>query len=341
MIKETQDMSKIKWPKISLIFVAFNDAQGVRRCLGSVKNQDYPQDKIDIVFVDDGSTDDSVKVAKSFGARVFVQPKGYIYKNWILGLHNIQGDYIFSLETDIVLAGKDFLKNMVSPMLADNRIIASFTDEKPSSDMHWAARFLTYNIAMCDPFLEFLLDTVESKIIEKRKGYALCKFDEKLPSPVRMFYRVEYLKRTPNWKAKNYFDHDFVINCVRSGYPYFAYVPNPGYVHYTVKSLKQLIDKRVRNVKMHFLPYYKNSEYIFLNSNKKSEVLKLILFVIYANLLFPAAARGLFRFLKHKDWVLLMEPIITIGVVDALIITFLKDKMGRMFILDSVKSLYN
>lgn len=341
MIKELQDNSKIKWPKISLIFVAYNDAQGVKRCLESVRQQSYPRDLIDIVFVDDGSTDDTAKVARSFGARVFVHPRGYIYKNWILGMHNIKGDFIFSLETDIVLAGKDFIKKMVLPMLEDNRIIASFTDEKSSPDMHWSARFLTYTHAMCDPLLEFLLDKLENKIIERKKDYALCKFDEKFQQTVRMFYRVKYLKKTPNWKADNYFDHDFVVNCIRSGYPYFAYVPHPGYVHYTVISLKQLIEKRVRNVKMHFLPYYKKTEYVFLNTEKKSEVLKLILFVIYANLLFPAAIRGLFRFLKHKDWVLLMEPIIAIGVMDALIITFLKDKKGRMYILDSVKTLFH
>ena len=322
-----------------MIFVAYNDAQGVRRCLESVRKQAYPQDRIDIVFVDDGSTDDSVAVAKFFGARVFVQPKGYIYRNWVLGLHNIKGDFVFSLETDIVLAGKNFIKKMILPMLEDDRIIASFTDEKASPDMHWAARFLTYNIAMCDPLLEFLLDTVESKIIERRKGYALCKFDEKLPPPVRMFYRVDYLRKTPNWNAENYFDHDFVINCVRSGYPYFAYVPDPGYFHYHVKSLKQLIQKRVRNVKMHFLPYYKKTEYTFLDTAKRNEVLKLLLFVVYANLFIPATVRGFLRFLKHRDWVLLMEPIITIGVVDSLLMTFLKDKNGRAYIFESIRSI--
>lgn len=332
-------LKKTEWPRISFIFVAYNDAQGVKRCLESVRQQSYPQNLIDIVFVDDGSTDDSVVVAKSFGARVFVNPKGYIYKNWIFGLHKIEGDFIFSLETDIVLAGKDFIKKMVLPMLEDNRIIASFTDEKSSPDMHWSARFLTYTHAMCDPLLEFLLDKLENKIVEKKKSYALCKFDEKFQQTVRMFYRVEYLKKTPNWKAKNYFDHDFVINCVRAGYSYFAYIPDPGYIHYTVKSLKQLIYKRVRNVKMHFLPYYKKTDYVFLDTGKRRDVLRLILFVIYANLFIPATIRGFMRFLKHKDWVLLMEPIITIGITDVLLLTFLRDKQGRTYISDSFHSL--
>jgi glycosyltransferase involved in cell wall biosynthesis len=339
MLKKNEDNLRIKWPKVSMIFVAYNDAQGVRRCLESVRQQSYPQDLIDIVFIDDGSVDDSVKIAKSFGARVFIHPKGYIYENWILGMHNIKGDFIFSLETDIVIAGKDFIKKMVLPMLEDDRIIASFTDEKPSSDMHWAARFLTYNHAMCDPLLEFLLDKLENKIVERKKDYSLCKFDEKLQPSVRMFYRVEYLKKTLNWKAKNYFDHDFVINCVRSGYPYFAYVSDPGYIHYHVGGLKHLIHKRVRNIKMHFLPYYKKTDYVFLDTGKRVEALKIVLFVLYANLLFPAAIRGFFRFLKHRDWVFFMEPIITVGITDALLFTFLRDRKGRSYICDSLKSI--
>ena len=338
---KTKNNPQTKWPKVSLIFVAYNDANGVKRCLESVRRQSYAQNLIDVVFIDDGSTDGSVKVAKSFGARVFINPKGYIYRNWILGLHKIKGDFVFSLETDIVLAEKDFIKKMVLPMLEDNRIIASFTDEKSSPDMHWSARFLTYTHAMCDPLLEFLLDKLENKIIEKKEGYFLCKFDERLQQTVRMFYRVEYLKKTPNWKAENYFDHDFVINCVRAGYPYFAYVPNPGYIHYTVKSLGQLIYKRDRNVKMHFLPYYKKTDYTFIDTGKKKDVLKLILFVIYANLLFPATIRGIFRFFKHRDWVLLMEPIITVGVTDMLLFTFLKGEKGRKYIYDSISSLVN
>ncbi len=330
---------KVKWPVVSLIIVALNDAKRLERCFKSIKKQDYPKNKLELILVDDGSTDNTVAVAKKYGAKVYVNKGGYIYKNLMVGVWKSKGEFFFTPETDIVLGGRDFIKKMVKPMLNDERIVASFSDEKLAKDMHWAARFLCYATAQADPLLEFLFDKIENKIVKKYKNYSLCKFDEKLQPAVRMFYRTKYFKKTSNWKSENYFDHDFVINCVRSGFPYFAYVPDPGYFHYHVTSLKHLVTKRIRNIQKHYLPYYKNTDYVIHDTSDKKQVFKLILFVIYANLIIPPAIRGIIRFLKYRDLVLLTEPIITIAITDGLLIAFLKDKRGRRYIADSLRSL--
>lgn len=338
-MKKIYKDSKANWPKVTLFFSALNDAKRLERCLKSIKRLDYPKSLIELILVDDGSTDNTVAVAKRYGAKVYVNPGGYIYKNWMIAVKKSKGEFIWPCETDHVLGGPDFLKKMLSPMLEDKRIVASFTDEKLAKDMHWTARFLCYAPAQCDPLLEFLHEKVETKVIEKFDNYSLCKFDERLQHTVRMFYRKKYFKKTANWTSENYFDHDFVMNCVKAGYTYFAYVPDPGYFHYHSTSLKHLITKRVRNLQRHFFPYYKNTSYVILENNKKSQVLKLILFIIYANTLVLPTIRGFFRFIKHKDPVLLMEPIITVSITDALLVAFLKDKQGRKFILDSIYTL--
>ncbi len=331
-----------KWPKVSFILLTLNGGSGVRTCLESLAKQSYPREMIDVVVVDNGSVDDSVKIAKKSGARVFVHPEGNLYTNWVRGLHKVKGEYVFYLEQDIVLRGSNFIKNMIWPMLLDHRLMATFTKEWPDKSMHWVPRFLSYNYAQCDPLLEMLFLPVEKSIIEKHDGYFVCKYeDKKIPPGVRMFYRMKYLKKTPNWTTKNYFDHDFVINCVRSGYPYFAYASEPGYYHYHATSFKHLLQKRMRNMGMHYFPEYEKYHYTILNTHDKHEVIKLLLFVIYANLFIPAAIRGFFRFLKHKDWVLLMEPIITISVTDTLLYTFLKNNVGRKYIADSLRSFIN
>ena len=81
------------WPKVSFILLTINGGDGVRKCLESVKHQDYPSHLIDVVVVDNGSTDESVNIAKSFGARVFVHPEGNLYTNWIRGLHKVRGEF--------------------------------------------------------------------------------------------------------------------------------------------------------------------------------------------------------------------------------------------------------
>ncbi len=331
---------KIKWPKVSFILLTLNGGQGVRDCLEAVKKQDYPKELIDVVVVDNGSKDESVKIAKSLGARVFINPKGTLYSNWVVGLHKTRGEFVFYLEQDIELRGSDFIKNMVKPMLLDDRLIATFTKEWPDPKMHWVVRYLSYHYCQCDPLLEFLFLPLKKAIVENKKEYFVCEYKHRKIQPaVRMFYRIKYLKKTPNWTAKNYFDHDFAINCVKSGYRFFGYVPEPGYFHYHVRDFRHLLQKRMRNMGMHYFPEYGKYKYTILDTGNKKEVFRFMLFIIYANLFFPAAIRGFFRFLKHKDWTLLTEPVITIAVTDTLLYTFLGNKTGRKYITDSLLSL--
>jgi len=334
--------SKIQWPKVSFILLTLNDEEGTRRCLESIRQQDYPQEKIDIVSVDNGSKDNSVKVAKSFGAKVLIDPKGTLYSNWIKGLHHIKGEYFFYVEQDIILRGKDFIKKMIYPLLIDKRLMGTYTKEYPRSDMSWVARFLSYHVCQCDPLYEFLTPSIEQTFIEVHKKYIVSKFEIiKLPPICRVFYRVAYLKKTPNWKVKNYFDHDFMIQCLKSGYHYFAYVHEAGYFHFHARNLRHLLQKRVRNLGMHFFPYRDETEYKWLNTESKKEVVRILFWVIYANLFFPEAVRGIVRAIKHRDLVLLMQPIVAISVTDTLLWSFFINKVGQRIISESIKTLFS
>lgn len=44
-------------PTVTIIVPAYNEAQIIDRCLNSLKVQDYPHDKMEVIVVDDGSTD--------------------------------------------------------------------------------------------------------------------------------------------------------------------------------------------------------------------------------------------------------------------------------------------
>jgi chlorobactene glucosyltransferase len=56
-------------PNISLIVPARNEGQNLQRCLDSLLRQDYPQDRLNIIVVDDNSTDDTFVVASSFACK--------------------------------------------------------------------------------------------------------------------------------------------------------------------------------------------------------------------------------------------------------------------------------
>jgi len=334
-------MSKgIKVPKISIIVLTLNEAGYLKKCLASVRSQSYPQEKVEIVVVDNGSKDKSVNVAKSYDARVFINKKGDVYRNWAIALHKITGDFVYMIDQDIELRGKDFFQKMLKPLICDRRIIASFTRKYVRKDQAWVTRFLSYHPAQCDPLYEFLTPPLKKSFIGEMDDYTLCKFKLGLVPPFgRMFYRVKYLKKTPNWKLNKVFDHDLIIKSIKSGYNLFAYVPIAGLYHYHARSLKHLLFKRARNLRMHYLPENETTEYRWLDINDRKKIIRLLAWIIYANLFFPAFFRGLIKFFKYKDWVLLMEPVVTIATTDVILWGFIKNKMGRSILKQSLKTL--
>ena len=52
--------------KISVVIITYNEARNIGRCLASVKNI-----ADEIILVDSHSTDETVTIAESFGAKVY------------------------------------------------------------------------------------------------------------------------------------------------------------------------------------------------------------------------------------------------------------------------------
>lgn len=57
-------------PLVSFVIPVRNDEVRLRRCLGSITGNDYPRDLIEIIVVDNESTDASAAAAREFGAVV-------------------------------------------------------------------------------------------------------------------------------------------------------------------------------------------------------------------------------------------------------------------------------
>jgi glycosyltransferase involved in cell wall biosynthesis len=84
---------------LSVVIITFNEEANIGRTLKSVKLL-VADGKGEIIIVDSGSTDHTVEIAKSFGAKVFVEEwKGYAaQKN--SALDKAEGDWVLSLDAD-------------------------------------------------------------------------------------------------------------------------------------------------------------------------------------------------------------------------------------------------
>jgi glycosyltransferase involved in cell wall biosynthesis len=90
-------------PVVTVVIPCFNAARTLSRTLASVRNQTYHN--LDIIIVDDGSTDSSFAIAAEFAAsdrraRLFKQSNSGVAAARNLGISNALGEFIAALDAD-------------------------------------------------------------------------------------------------------------------------------------------------------------------------------------------------------------------------------------------------
>ena len=88
---------------ISVIIPIYNVEKYISRCLDSVINQTYK--KIEIICVDDGSPDNSIKILKEYEKKdsrikIIRQENGGLSSARNIGIKDSRGEYIFFLDSD-------------------------------------------------------------------------------------------------------------------------------------------------------------------------------------------------------------------------------------------------
>ena len=111
-----------KFPKLSIIIPAYNEEENIKNCLRSVIYSDYPSEDMDIIVVDDKSTDKTAKIVEDIIAKITSHKIRLIKgshkgkpESLNLGLSYAKHEYIMSIDADVILE-KNTIKKLVSPM---------------------------------------------------------------------------------------------------------------------------------------------------------------------------------------------------------------------------------
>lgn len=104
-------------PLVSIIIPTFNSGETLEKCLASIINQTY--ENLEIIIVDKFSVDNTVDVAKRYGAKVFLHPGPERTSQVNYGAKYASGDIIYYIGADFVL-DKDLLERSIKKMLEGN-----------------------------------------------------------------------------------------------------------------------------------------------------------------------------------------------------------------------------
>lgn len=113
-------MSRV--PIISIIIATYNSAKTLSLTLESIKKQDYPKNKIEVLIVDGGSTDCTRDIAKQYSCRIINNPKKEPLFAKHLGILKATGRYVVYLDSDEVMKFSSSLKQKISIFKKDNKI---------------------------------------------------------------------------------------------------------------------------------------------------------------------------------------------------------------------------
>ena len=177
----SENKENISWPKVCIIVPCFNEEKTIAKTLDCLINLDYPKNKLEVLVVDDGSTDNTLKIAKQFEDQkmitVFHKENGGKYTALNYGLERTKAQFIGCLDAD----------SFVNPPSL-KKILSYFQDEEVMA--------VTSSIKIYQPktILQYLQEAEYLAGIFLRKTFSLLGSMYVMPGPFTIFRREVFEK---------------------------------------------------------------------------------------------------------------------------------------------------
>lgn len=327
-------MSKISFPKVTIIIPTYNRERYIGVCLDSIFKQRYPKNKIEVLIVDSvTTTDDTRKIARRYPVKIFDNPKILAEPAKILGIKHATGEYFFYLDSDAELVSDTWLIDMVKPLMVDPNLAGSFTRFMVKPTQTAFNRFVSFNSLQLWPMLAYLLPTTEQVTIKKTPDYDIVKINPRHTIPIGMgVFRKKWLDQVvKNPDTFIYVDIAIPIQLAELGHDEFAYVPSAGFYHES-KSLMHQLKRLKRDVVVTYLPVVGKRKFHYVDFGKPQDILKIVCWIIYVNLLIPSFLVGIYKTIIHRDWAGMYELPTNLLLTDYVIWLFITQRNGKLLL---------
>lgn len=138
---------------LSIVIPVYNVEEYIEKCILSCSNQDIPKTDYEIILVNDGSPDNSLKICEQFAneienTTIISQENKGLSGARNTGLRNAKGDYVWFVDSD------DWI---------ENNCLKSIVNEinKFKSDIYWLGHDVVANNKVIDTFIP---DTLEKPV---------------------------------------------------------------------------------------------------------------------------------------------------------------------------------
>lgn len=306
------------FPTVSILIPTLNSANVLSCCLESIKNQNYPKNKMEIIVADGGSTDKTLDIAKKYGAKIYINQLKTGEAGKAVAFQHARGELIALIDSDNILPDKEWLKQMIAPF-SEAEIIGSEPWEYTYRGQDGFITRYCALLGMNDPLCHFLgnydrQNSLSGKwtdlpVVQEDKGEWI-KITLKPDTLPTIGANGTLLRRKiliNNKSIDKYFiDIDILAELAAKNPVKFAKV-KIGIIHlYCGSSIATFIHKQKRRAKDYFYYHKQGMRAYPWQKQKKNGLLKFIFACITVLPLFYQAVKG---YSKKPDTAWFFHPI--------------------------------
>lgn len=339
-------MDNKELPLISVIIATFNSSKLLPRTLTALVNQTYPRDRMEILMVDGGSTDDTLGIAEKYGCIVINNPETEPVHAKLLGIQNAKGKYLMTLDHDEVLVNPNSIEKRIG-LLEDYPAckVAFCSGYKRPDDYPLLNEYIS---EFGDPFSLFMFNFSKGYVFHERGLKKICEVEKEENDFILVSFEhtkllpiielcclativnIEWFKIHSNVSSDSRdMAHLFYI-MLSLGYSKTVMLKHDPLVHYSADSMKAYFPKlkwRIRN-NIHFVDKGENGfagrqKYIGYSKYKK------FLFIPYTVFVPCCFIHGIYLSVTRKNPVYLLHPFLCWYVLIQIVLEYGKKLEGK------------
>lgn len=312
-------MKTTKPTSVSIVIATFNSSRTLTLCLKKVLGQDYPKKYIEIITADGGSKDNTIKIAKKYGAKVIhVDPKKQNAEyNKGIGLQAAKNDIVLFLDHDNIMPHRKWLSNLIAPFIEEKAIIGvealrfHYDPKMTLLDRYFAL------FGGTDPVVYYLGKnshlswsedryTLLGKSEDKGSYYEVSYLKSEIPAlggngaAIRRRLLLKYAKSDP----ESFIHVDVVADLIRSGNNKYGIIKDT-IIHLTNNNVLPFLSRRKYFIQEYQLGNKKRRYHTFDAKKDKGKMIAYILFSLTFVVPTWDALKG---FIKVRDMAWFLHP---------------------------------
>lgn len=332
----------MEMPLVTIIIATFNSGKLLPRTLDAIRNQDYPQDRLEILAIDGGSTDNTADVVRQYGGTILPNPKTEPVNAKVIGIQRAKGKYVMTLDHDEVLLNPHSIRIRISALEENTDCKAALcSGYKRPKDYPLLNEYLSeygdpyslfiYNFPKGYGFFEKALRKNYS-ILNSSEDYYIVSFAKAKKPPLLELVCVGTIINRDFFKescsTKNGVGHAFYAMLEKGIYKVIVTRDDP-LEHYSVDSLKAYWPKlKWRVINNVFATKDNSAGFAGRMTYQPSLRYKKYLFIPYSFCVVFPLIHGILLSCSRRNFIYLLHPVFCIYVAIQILFQYSKKILG-------------